>query len=1114
VHGAVQGPSALKQIFSLCLRSQSPLCTVLHPVRVRFLELTIGGASEAAVRTEVRKGLCGRGACHSLSGLNPRAHSHQRRDAWLARWARRSVASPAPPRADSPSSPSSPRCLAQDVKLLNEYLPTALQVLEHGHYSSAEAKKELLARFSKAMFAARALLAAAQPPPPLRVQAARPRGGSKELSSLLASTCALGWAETSGRGGRGARAAVVKNAEECEPTPTAATATALEALADVGAAAEVAEAAGDTLKVLADGAVAAASPPGSRIKRPRDTLRVPAASPQAPQPPLKRARGHSPSPAPTPARNRRRPAAEATPRTPVPAAAPQQEPDEAAMAAMGTMAAPRRRMRVQPDGAAPQADAAWSYDPPRARRPPPARLPLSARPPPHLRLSRRPVPDWAVRRGPGVAVHLWVVTRGIVRLELVFLEQSPSGGLLVVAHQHTGNPHATYRAPAPPPQLAGEDHPRVSRPQRRAAAAKKRFTVDEDSDEDEDEEQAPGFRDGQVAQGMPAPKRQRASTGGTPALLSALEARVVAAPPAHAPAVVQLRRCDNTVAATDEPLRAALHACTLWADVGSCAPADLLRGAEPQFWGALRAQGALIVRPAGTWDAARNCSALADLAWLPGSTQRLRGLVGEYQYIRQTLPRRNGVVELFENQISEEHLNGEYPFGALLKDVAEQFRFSAQPLRLLSPSERERLFLSLVRQGFPLQYPYLQGIALAAHSSRPRGEASSEGSPVNGCVRMTPPQGAHAWDPCGLAVLPGSIVVGLLKACEAACNPALQPDADGDGDGERGAGRLRFQPLQPPRLQADAERAEEIAVAGATAVAADPQATLRRLRRRQAGVYPDRPQRRKRAEAERTSDADAAAEEVDLDAPRLLPHEAAAAAAHAASQQRLWGAGIVTPWLYYMGAFSSFAAHFEDYAFGSANVLVAEPGSSSHVIWYSVPRESLHTLHLFLRHLLGDQYTLDVLEQRRLWIDPAVLGGWNAQRAREGLPEVAVHRHVQGPGEYVITDYGSVHWGVNVGVGWKVAVNFAFEEWGLAAAFVDDVYTRLERETGLQRSYRCAPPLAADPHAQRALCAHSLAAMATAGAAPLAPLEEREAAGRAAVQAALSGEVMETQTDL
>jgi hypothetical protein len=38
--------------------------------------------------------------------------------------------------------------------------------------------------------------------------------------------------------------------------------------------------------------------------------------------------------------------------------------------------------------------------------------------------------------------------------------------------------------------------------------------------------------------------------------------------------------------------------------------------------------------------------------------------------------------------------------------------------------------------------------------------------------------------------------------------------------------------------------------------------------------------------------------------------------------------------------------------------------------------------------------------------------------------------------------------------------------------------------------------------------------MATAGAAPLAPLEEREAAGRAAVQAALSGEVMETQTDL
>eukprot|EP00976_Prorocentrum_cordatum_P037686 765606-Prorocentrum_minimum.AAC.1 len=47
---------------------------------------------------------------------------------------------------------------------------------------------------------------------------------------------------------------------------------------------------------------------------------------------------------------------------------------------------------------------------------------------------------------------------------------------------------------------------------------------------------------------------------------------------------------------------------------------------------------------------------------------------------------------------------------------------------------------------------------------------------------------------------------------------------------------------------------------------------------------------------------------------------------------KLWGAGIVTPWLYYMGAFSTFGMHFEDYAFGSANVIIAEPGTQAWAI--------------------------------------------------------------------------------------------------------------------------------------------------------------------------------------
>lgn len=156
------------------------------------------------------------------------------------------------------------------------------------------------------------------------------------------------------------------------------------------------------------------------------------------------------------------------------------------------------------------------------------------------------------------------------------------------------------------------------------------------------------------------------------------------------------------------------------------------------------------------------------------------------------------------------------------------------------------------------------------------------------------------------------------------------------------------------------------------------------------------------------------------------------------------------------GVCSSFAAHFEDYAFGSANVLIAEPGTAAWVVWYSVPRASLGALHAYLRHLLGADYRLDCLEARRLWLDPRRIAEWNAGRGA-GQERVPVYRHVQGPGEYIVTDYGSVHWGVNLGVGWKAAVNFAFDGWLPAAKEVDRVYRGLEAALRLPRHYRCAP---------------------------------------------------------
>ena len=35
-------------------------------------------------------------------------------------------------------------------------------------------------------------------------------------------------------------------------------------------------------------------------------------------------------------------------------------------------------------------------------------------------------------------------------------------------------------------------------------------------------------------------------------------------------------------------------------------------------------------------------------------------------------------------------------------------------------------------------------------------------------------------------------------------------------------------------------------------------------------------------------------------------------------QVSLWGAGIISPWLYFMSMGSVFCCHIEDYAFGSA----------------------------------------------------------------------------------------------------------------------------------------------------------------------------------------------------
>lgn len=142
--------------------------------------------------------------------------------------------------------------------------------------------------------------------------------------------------------------------------------------------------------------------------------------------------------------------------------------------------------------------------------------------------------------------------------------------------------------------------------------------------------------------------------------------------------------------------------------------------------GAPRAQeqGAIMLKCAGVWDATHNQSNLIDLSSVHRGEAKLRSLGQDYQYIRQTLPGRTGFVELFEDMIDPAHLNPDYPFGCLLQDLQENFRFSAEPMRLMSVAEREAFFLCQVRHGFRLQFPYLQA---RGRARRARGAAGAVG---------------------------------------------------------------------------------------------------------------------------------------------------------------------------------------------------------------------------------------------------------------------------------------------------------------------------------------------------------------------------------------------------
>ncbi|EEH59981.1 uncharacterized protein MICPUCDRAFT_55793 [Micromonas pusilla CCMP1545] len=421
--------------------------------------------------------------------------------------------------------------------------------------------------------------------------------------------------------------------------------------------------------------------------------------------------------------------------------------------------------------------------------------------------------------------------------------------------------------------------------------------------------------------------------------------------------------------------------------VGSSSPSDLLqgRGYHCTSLSVLQQQGAIKVHCDSVWEAARDCSSFLNLKHLQDNSVKLKSLRGQYSILQQSLPSgtRSDV-----KMVEDDSKSTRTSFGTMLAELDTTFKSTCSPYLVLGPTEREALFLNLLRARIEVRNPYLTSVALGALDSSTA--TPSKDSHQNKLQ--------HGWAPS--SVSGSSFLRGMLHTCEQRCLP------------------------------------EEICVS-ASSVAASMMKGRRQLL--------EGNQSKEMLVAKRRSGEDENHISLNSTDRSVISGNGCAGA--------LWGAGIISPWLYFMSIGSMFCCHIEDYAFGSANVILAPPESQAWVIWYSIPQSDMNYLHEYLRNLLGLEYSIDCLEQRKLWLDPTDVIAWRGSCGEK----ISVFRHLQGPSEYIATDYGSVHWGVNIGVGWKAAVNFAYPSWRKAAESVHLIYKKLETTTGQVRNYRSVP---------------------------------------------------------
>ena len=183
------------------------------------------------------------------------------------------------------------------------------------------------------------------------------------------------------------------------------------------------------------------------------------------------------------------------------------------------------------------------------------------------------------------------------------------------------------------------------------------------------------------------------------------------------------------------------------------APEELLQGEDVAWWRAFETQGAMVIRLQDGWDFLDDTSALCDLSWIGSKKLKLRTLGPDYQFLRQNLPdNETGMLEPFR---AMEGLHPDTEVGAFVEDFQESARAHADQFRLMDVHAREGWFLQQIHAGFPIQFPYLQGIALEALLKNVRQ------------VDQTEEPETHPWDPRTLGTRKPSVLKKCLQLCEA-----------------------------------------------------------------------------------------------------------------------------------------------------------------------------------------------------------------------------------------------------------------------------------------------------------------------------------------------------------